>query len=87
MIVLLWMLFPVDFGSLHTSCVVGILYQRGLVLRILDFPLCKYEMCSQKVTAINNLSSALCVSYKTYPQTYYQPSWTTKGNPRKELWG
>lgn len=61
-IVLLGMLFPVDFGSLHTSSAVGILYQRGLVLRILDFPLCKYESCSQKVTAINNLSSALYVS-------------------------
>lgn len=60
-IALLWMLFSVDFGSLHTSSVVGILYQMGLVLRILDFPLCKYESCSQKVTAINNLSS-LCVS-------------------------
>lgn len=61
-IVMLSMLFPVDFGSLHTSSVVGILYQRGLVLRISDFPLCKYESCSQKVIAINNLSSALYVS-------------------------
>lgn len=60
------MLFPLDFGSLHTSSVVGILYQMGLVLRILDFPQCKYESCSLKVTTINNLSPTLCVSYKTY---------------------
>lgn len=53
-IVLPWVLPP--------SSVVGILYQRGLVLRILDFPLCKCESCSQKVTAINNLSSTHCVS-------------------------
>lgn len=46
---------PVDFGPLPTSSVVGILYQTGLVHRILDFPLCKYESRSLKVTAINNL--------------------------------
>lgn len=57
------MLFLVDFGSFHISSVVGILYQMGLVLRILDFPPCKYESRSPKVTAINILSSALCVSY------------------------
>ncbi len=53
------MSFPVDFGSRHTSSVEGISYQKGLVLRILDFPLCKYESCTQKVTAIINLSSTL----------------------------
>lgn len=88
--VLLWLLFPVDFASPHTLSVLGILYQRGLVLRILDFPLSKYESCSQKVKSINNLSSNLYGSYKTYfsyPQNYHQPPWTTKGNPKKELWG
>lgn len=29
---------PVDFGPLQASSVVGILYQTGLVHRILDFP-------------------------------------------------
>lgn len=42
---------------------------------------------SQKVTAINNMSSIVFIFYKTYvpyPHNYYQSPWTTEENPRKE---